>query len=116
MKLNEKVIITLSIVIVCLIGFIIISGIIQGRKNREVQIVINELKTGIDIAEKLNRDNIKEIIQLRKIQLRSITIIRKNGEIIRELTDEVYQLGKSNQDTIGIIDEIEKLFAEILGD
>jgi len=116
MKLNEKIIITLSIIIICLIGFIIIRGVIQGRKNREVQGIINELKTGIDIAEKLNRDNIEEIIQLRKIQLRSITIIRKNGEIIRELTDEVCQLGKSNQDTIGIIDEIEKLFTEILGD
>ena len=113
---KNKIIIIESIFLFIFLGFIIISGIIQGGKNRTYQNIVTELETGIEESRKINRDNITEIIQLRKLQYRSVKIIRKNGEIIRQLTDEVHKLGKANTTAIEIIDEIEELLSKIMVD
>lgn len=111
---KNKIIIIQLIIIVGIIIYIIISGVIQGRKNLDYKTEIDRLETEIDGAREANTrlDNINRGLEENKRELENI--IARNGEEIQRLENITNKLRENNQSSVELIDEIEKLFTEIM--
>ena len=114
--MREKIIIALSIIIVCLIGFISIRGIIQGRKNTDYKTEIDRLEKSIVEFGETNTGLAETNAGLESDKLRLEGIVTSYGEKIQRLESISDQLRKDTKTAIETIDEIKKLFTEILGD
>jgi hypothetical protein len=111
---KNKIIVIMAIIIFVLIGFIIISGIIQRRKNIDYKTEIDGLEKSIAEYGKSNTEFIRINTELEKDKRRFEEIIARNREEIQRLESITIKLRKDTTDAIGIVDEIEKLFSEIM--
>ena len=112
----KKIAVIEFVFIFVLFGLIIISGIIQGRKNTDYKTEIDRLEKSIVEFGKTNTGLAEVNAGLESDKLRLEGIVTSYGEKIQRLENISNQLRKDTKTAIGIIDEIEKLFAEILGD
>jgi len=113
---KNKIIIIQFIIIIIIIGYIIFSASIQGRKNTEYKNTVAGLETEVDRAREENT-RLDEIITGLESDKRGLkNIISRNGKEIQRLKDITDQLRDNNKESIGIIEEIERLFTEIMGD
>lgn len=112
----KKIAVIESIFIFILFGIIIFCGIIQGRKNRDYKTEIDRLEKSIIEYGETNTelDRIKTELENDKQGLDKI--INRNGKEIQRLEYIINKLQTDTSNAINTIDEIEKLFTEILGD